>query len=224
MIGGGENKDHFVRSRKIYNYVKHLNEQGRVIPILGICLGMQYIMMTESIDGTNFSEFHMSWNENRNLNFMMDPKTTVAFQHFSWEELKLMATQEYAFNSHWYGFDPERAAEDFGVMQELVLTSKSQSVWGDYFLATIEGKRIPVLGYIYHLEKPGKNYDPIYMGHLDNSPTSITLIRKHMEPFVRLARKSSQKFESYAEERMHIIENNKNKIMHNYVGIAYLFE
>ena len=63
MIGGGEDNDHFVKSRKIYNYVKHLNEQGRVIPIMGICLGMQYMMMFESIDGSASMEFHMSWNE-----------------------------------------------------------------------------------------------------------------------------------------------------------------
>lgn len=92
MIGGGEDNDHFVKSRKIYNYVKHLNEQGRVVPIIGICLGMQYIMMFESIDGSASMEFHMSWNENRDLDFMENPKSTALFQHYSWPDLKLMAT------------------------------------------------------------------------------------------------------------------------------------
>jgi hypothetical protein len=73
------------------------------------------MVMFESNIGFDSQEIHASIAENKDLDFLMNPKEdTWSFANHSWEELKALATKDLSYNSHLYGFNPKVLDEDVG--------------------------------------------------------------------------------------------------------------
>lgn len=122
--------------------------------MIGICLGMQYLVMFESVKGSDIQEYHISLNENRDLDFVQNPKeNTWSFANHSWQELKSLATEKLSYNSHWFGFEPDVLAEDFGFINTFKYTASSDDFLGVDFVTNIEGIEFPFMGTVYHVEK-----------------------------------------------------------------------
>ena len=93
--------------------------------------------------------------------------------------------------------------------------------YGEPFVNTYESTRYPFYGSQFHPEKAAYVFSPGF--NLEHHDDYINLNRHFSEFFVQEARKNSNHYDTYHEERKHLVENYDCIVLHHYLGEVYMF-
>lgn len=140
------------------------------------------------------------------LEFTVEPQSTQMYSWFG-DQVFELEQNDYTFNYHKYGLDPDFFLEDEYLQALLEVTAISRLDDGTPFVASYEGKDgLPFFGTQYHPEKPVTGFYSKSKGY--HEWEQIRMNKVFIERFVYGARHNTQKFSwYYSEIQDHIIEN-----------------
>ena len=88
------------------------------------------------------------------LKFIMDPRDSQMFGQLQ-DVAFLFENHNYTYNGHNWGIPPEKFTSDQGLADMFIPTSISYLPDdGRSFVTTIEGKKYPIFGTLFHPEMP----------------------------------------------------------------------
>jgi len=157
LFPGGETnlKDsgYYKLTKKLFKKAVEMNEEGTPIPILGICRGMQ-AMIVHTVGNTDdlgeFDSVNMSttlkWNE-KNLKKSYLSEIPPIMKR-STEDTLFNVTAHF----HKYGFSKDVFEKD-EVKQRFEILATSKDRKGKEFVSVYQGKEFPFFGFQFHPEK-----------------------------------------------------------------------
>jgi len=146
-----EDSGYYKLTKKLFKLAIKENEKGKVFPILGICRGMQAMLVhtegsidiMEETDSVNYTTT-LKWNdENFDNSFIKDMP----------EPMKESASKkDITSHFHKYGVPEDAFSKgDVGDRFEVIATSKDRN--GKEFVSMFQGKKLPFYGLQFHPEK-----------------------------------------------------------------------
>ncbi|XP_041987981.1 gamma-glutamyl hydrolase A-like [Aricia agestis] len=192
----------------ILSIAKELNDAGDYFPIFGTCLGFQLIMILESGRG-EVENRGTCWSfRNLPLHFTEDFRSSKMFSESSADVVDILAHDDVTVNAHQFCiFDENLKAYNLDEVWQP--TSYSIDDFGLSFIATIENKRYPFYGVIFHPEK--SSFEWKRSKQYPHSINAVVANRYFMDFFVKECRKSGHTFANEAEENQHVIYNHEPK-------------
>lgn len=195
-----EKSGFFAAGKELYRLAREVNEAGVHFPVLGICLGMELLLVAAA--GTDFRSKCSSY-EPRPLDFLPGSKRdSRLFGRAAPAVIRILEKQNVTVNQHQFcvtqaGMKRERLEQEWRV-----LTVNKDDPAAVEFVSSYEHSRLPIYGVQFHPEKniyewkASKNYP--------HSESATTAARYFADFLVAEARKNSHSFPP-EEEREQLI-------------------
>jgi len=136
------------------------NDSGIHFPVLGICMGMQQMMMIADSHGKKGNDnlelletFDSFDNLLLTLEFPEDPRSTRLFRNISSDLLYRLQTEECTVNNHKMGLSPRTFSKNPGIDSFYRIISTSRDRQGVVFVSTMEARNYPFYGFQWHPER-----------------------------------------------------------------------
>ena len=136
----------------IYNRVLEMNDQGTYLPLWGTCMGYESIANFSAVNGDPNERMYLT-HTSLPLQFVTDPRDSQMYGQLQ-DEAFLFENHNYTYNGHNWGINPEKFDTDPGLKEMFTVTAISYlpEPDGRAFVASIEGKKYPVFGTLFHPE------------------------------------------------------------------------
>lgn len=235
LIQGGiediDNENEFVfKIFKIFDKVIEMNDEGKVFPVLGSCMGLELIMtyFSKAIsDGFRMYNYFFTKIDVgpmlSTLKFEVDDMTkTLAFKFFSSQDLEDISTKAISTKFHHNGILPETYNKFPGLIKNLLVTTTSIDRQGVRYITSIEGKKYPFIGLHFHAEKTVYHVldEPVAGSH-----EAITSSRNIGNAFIDLAMKNPNDWTlDQIKNKFHYVDQEILKATLNPIGLIYTFE
>ncbi|XP_065202014.1 gamma-glutamyl hydrolase-like [Planococcus citri] len=199
----GRGNPYYESVRTVYRLAKEINDNGTVFPILGVCLGFEFLVVAANND-SNFLRQCDVYYDNYPINFTQDPSMTALFSRLTPEQHHTLATHNSTMNWHvWCAY-----VEDFkstSLPDNWIVTSTSTSSKGIEFIASVEHKRYPFYGVQFHPEKPAYEWKPGQ--NIPRGEKIVTANRYFYDHLVYVAKSNYHTFATAKEETDSLIYN-----------------
>jgi gamma-glutamyl hydrolase len=202
----------------IFDKTKQSNDNGDYIPLFGICMGFQWLLLSaadgqlrlDPSDGTQMD----AENYSIPLDFVSQDKIKQShlFQDASENIMKILSTDNVTMNNHHYGIYPEHFDTTPALSDFYNILSLNKDRQGVAFVSTMEAKKYPIYGTQWHPEKNifewqmvmpnGEMYEAI-----NHSYDAILISQYISNFFIQQARRSTHKFSSAQVEDNSLIYN-----------------
>ncbi|XP_075247547.1 gamma-glutamyl hydrolase B-like [Convolutriloba macropyga] len=195
-------------AQKAFDYSeKVFNESGEIFPILGICLGF------EELSTLAAGNHHvMSNTDSYGL------LTTLEITDYGFNQSKLLkhapgwllnAMQNMALapNFHHYGLTPNTYEQNSGIQEVFEAVAYSYDKENVKFVAILEGKSLPFLGYQFHPEKNLFEWYESSTYPLAHDFYGAAFSQYLGDYFIQQTKKSCQAFESQDDLEPYLIYN-----------------
>lgn len=208
LFTGGGDVDMPASAHRMLTKSKELHEAGRVLPVLGICLGYEWLIQYAAYDAlqSNFSA------QNVTLPLKLTPNAMDSRLMSSAppEILEAMTTKNTAFNAHHRGVSPEQWARFPRLAETFKVLSTSNDLNGREFVSTVEGEHgVPWYGMQWHPEKNAFEHgiDPNGQPYevIPHTPEAVAVEQFVANYFVEQARKNGHFFVNEEEENQRLI-------------------
>ncbi|XP_065202013.1 gamma-glutamyl hydrolase-like [Planococcus citri] len=210
----GRGNPYYESVRTVYNLAKELNENGTVFPILGVCLGYEFLI-TAANDDVNLLHNCSIFYENYPINFIKSPSYAALYSRLTSEQRDTLENYNSTMNWHiWCAY-----VEDFRnsvlLNNDWVITSTSTSTKGVEFIASAEHKKYPFYGIQFHPEKVAFEWKS---PNLPRGEKILLANRYFYDQLVFVAKSNNQTFSSKKEERDALIYNYPTRFDTNLKG------
>ncbi|XP_034249200.1 gamma-glutamyl hydrolase-like isoform X2 [Thrips palmi] len=214
-----EDNKYFAAGRQLYDLAKEANAAGAHFPVLGICLGMELLMVAAA--GNDFRD-NCDSEDPLPLGFLPGAKSdSRLFARAPPGVVHTLEKQNVTVNHHHFCIT-RRGIEEQGLEREWRTLSVNEDPNGVEFVSAFEHRQLPLYGVQFHPEKniyewkASKNYP--------HSESAITAARYFADFLVSEARKNAHSFGE--DERDHLIyqyqpQDTKRRLMWEQL---YLFE
>jgi gamma-glutamyl hydrolase len=155
----------------IYDKVVAANAQGDFIPLWGVCMGFQWLLIAQSKDANILdppSGQMDSYNISMQLDFTTNATSSKLFSVAPDSLMKIYATQNVTMNNHHYGIYPEHFYATGALSSFFNVLSTNEDRQGVEFVSTMESFDYPIFGTQWHPEK--NNFEYVYF----LNPISLT--------------------------------------------------
>ncbi|KAI2507748.1 gamma-glutamyl-peptidase [Fragilaria crotonensis] len=198
LFPGGGGKSLPIAARRIWQLANEVNaREGGSLPIWGICLGFEYLLMLAS-ENDDILEGGFDA-ENISLPLHLYPRESSRSTLYAGIE-DTVQTHNITLNNHAFGISPRRFGRNSKLTSMFRVTSFNRDRQGRYFVSTIESKNpkaFPYYGVQYHPEKNAFEY-ATYPGTdipyeaIDHSPEGLMLTTHLGHFFAQLMRQSRE--------------------------------
>lgn len=193
----------FQTGKFLYQLALEANAKGDYFPIMGICMGFQFLSLITSDDNdllTRFDSDDVSWP----LQFTSDPMASRFFGSMPKEIVEIYKTQNITMNNHNWGVSLHDWYSNKNLVDFYNVLSTNKDRKGKVFISTIEAKNnIPIYGVQWHPEKV--MFEWIHPSEINHSYPSIIANQLTATFFVNECRKNNHKFKSFEEEEKSLI-------------------
>ena len=219
--GGAPGKNYKSKAEFIYKQAIEMNDKGTYFPILGICMGFEFLNEFASDAGDHLLEKLSSHKTSITLNFTVDPSETKMFKEAG-EAAKDYETEASSYQSHTWGVNPESYEKDEGLKNMFKLTSTCHDEkYDSTFACTMESDKYPFMGTQFHPEKQIYQWNDDE--HYNHDWDSVKLNRFFADTFVKEAREQGNAPGDYSQVQDMIIENFDFFVTDTYYGNVYMF-
>lgn len=134
----------------------------------------------------------------------------------------MFENHNYTYNGHNWGINPEKFETDPGLKEMFIVNAISHMPEPDgrAFVASIEGKKYPIFGTLFHPEMASQLFIDNYGAN--HEWLSIKLNRHFSDYFVYQARHSNNRYGNFMEVQADIIENHPSILTENQ-DLVYVF-
>lgn len=209
------------KGKVILDKVKEMNDNGSHVPVWAVCLGFQEITVIEAPypDVLIHNKFD-SDNVANNITFPHGVSNSKLYGSLPTELIIAIQAENITYNSHHDGVYP-KTYEAHESLRQYHMLGVSYDNKGVEYVAVVEHKKYPIFGMQYHPEKNAFIWKTdLFVPH---SQTAIKLEQALANFFVTEAKKNANKFDSEAELRKLLIENNKVIFTEENVQDIYVF-
>lgn len=198
----------------VFDKVVELNKNGNYFPLLGICMGFQWLLVaaTNDINILDPPSGQMdSYNYSIPIIFTDTARQSRAFSGASLEILKTLSTENVTMNNHHYGIWTDHFKATPTLTSFFNVLSNSYDRQNRQFVSDIEAFDLPIYGHQWHPEKnpfewqlsaDGTPYEAI-----NHSAEGILATQYVGNFFVSESRKNTHKYATPAEEQAALIYN-----------------
>lgn len=189
-----------IAARKLYNWAKEANDNGKPFPIHGTCLGFQLLqILVSNVSRNDLLVDTDSVGHPTTLNFLPAASTSKIFSDFPPELKRKAASSNFniTIENHMYGLPPAYY-DRWPILKEWIsplTTTKDRN--GTEYISTIEFKKYPFFGTQWHPEKPPYEFS---MPETPHSLDAIRISQYMANNFLEVARMSPHTPESHEEE------------------------
>jgi gamma-glutamyl-gamma-aminobutyrate hydrolase PuuD len=136
-----EIKEHYKKQKFIYKFVKFINKNENILPILSICHGFQNSMLIESKESINdlFTNVHAYYNYKKDPIFINNGEKYKKFYNKS---------RKFIHNNK-LGISPKKINKT----KKIYLLAKTKDKNGKEFIEIIKHKNYPFYGFQGHVER-----------------------------------------------------------------------
>lgn len=164
------------RLKFVLDYAKRKNDQGQYYPVIGTCLGLESIVLSETgpqlipILQGGFTDRGVAHSIQSNSEAI---KKTRLWSKFVPNIIEKVLSGENFFYYHAYGLTPEvfKAQKPLAGSYSLIGTSKDTA--GHEFIASIEHSKYPIIAFQFHPEANLYNRVPGPVSYLDRSASTV---------------------------------------------------
>lgn len=169
--------------KTLYKIIKEKNKEGEYFPILGICLGMEGLLM---LDNSNVNILKPCDAENvlLNINVTVSTSASKMFKNIKTIKNDLQGVAPH-FHKKCY------AREDLSknrLTRNWLVTSENKDVDDNLFVSSVEHKRYPFYGLQFHPEKNIFEWKETL--NLNKSPSGINASRYFGDFFIKECKKN----------------------------------
>jgi len=198
----------------VFDKVVALNKKDDYFPLLGICMGFQWLLVaaTNDINILDPPSGQMdSYNYSIPVSFTNTARHSRTFSGASSDIMKTLSTENVTMNNHHYGIWTEHFQTTPVLTSFFNVLSNSYDRQNREFVSDIEAFDYPIYGHQWHPEKnpfewqlssDGTPYEAI-----NHSAEGILATQYVGNFFVSESRKSAHKFPTSAEEQAALIYN-----------------
>lgn len=204
---GGSDLESYTKLYKsgkfLYDLALEANKKGDYFPIMGHCMGFQFLSLMTSEDDDLLTRFD-SDDISMPLIFTNEAKNSRLFGNISTQLLDIYRFQNVTMNNHNWGVSIEDWVSHKKLTDFYRVLSTNKDRKGKSFISTIEAKNnIPIYGLQWHPEKVMFEWlDP---SDIDHSFDSVIANQYTANFFVNECRKNYHTFRSSAEEEKQLI-------------------
>jgi gamma-glutamyl hydrolase len=192
---------------KLYQWAKEENDQGRMFPVWGTCLGHQLQMiMTANADFNDLLITTDAVSHPSTLNFTQEGLQTMAFKDMNPDIIKKLGDSAFniSMENHEFGVPPEHFDKWPVLKDTFTIISTTKDRKGATYVSTIQHKKYPFFGTQWHPEKPPYEFSDLTIPHTIDA----VHVSQHLaNVFIHLARQSPHKPESKEQELRDVIYN-----------------
>lgn len=216
----GTPTEYTLQSQKIYKWIKEKNDAGVYFPAWGICQGFQQMHNMEVEQ--NVLDDHVRDDNADPLEFIVDPKESRLFCHYSDDMIKAMQEEHLAYNHHDYSVSHKTYEKYPGLGEAFTPLAVQKDTDGVEYIACVEHKKYPIYGVQFHPEKNHAIfYEQVDVPHSDNANRFGVELAFF---FACESKKNDHKFENYDEECDAMIEHYHREATTRKSVCNYLFE
>lgn len=192
----------FYAGQYLYQLALEANDRGVYFPIMGHCMGFQFLCMITSGDW-DILEHEEVEDMGLHLNF-----TNLAYTSRIWKDapkwvMNTLGTQPVTMNYHHWGVGEHRFRNNAKLNAFYDILSVNNDISGSTFVSTMQGKHYPIYGLQWHPEKNAFEWS----GHINHSPDAIAAMQYMADFTVGEARKNFQSFSDPTTEFNSLIYN-----------------
>eukprot|EP01133_Synstelium_polycarpum_P013427 gene13427-15823_t len=186
---------HEIPGQSVWDYVIKANDRNDFMPLWGTCQGFEQIAMLAANDiDTVLRKDYDSNNMSIPLNFTAYARHSRLFKKADHSIMNALGTKPITSNYHAFGVHPSKFSSTASLNTFYDVLSWNTDRRGVEFLSTIEAKRYPIYGVIWHPEKVA--FEWWDKASMDHSYESIIANQYTSYFFVNECRKSNHSFSS----------------------------
>lgn len=215
----GSLTEYGLKGKFILDYAKKMNEDGTYYPVWAICQGFEQLSVIEAPKPkvlVQASAQHIPLN----VEFVKDPSKTRMFANMPDDLIKALENDKIAYHNNEFRVDPS-TFEEYDSLKEYDVLAISHDRDDRPMVASIEHKKYPIYSHQYHPEK--NEFIWVDSMPIPHSKMAIKLVQFYSEFFVSECRKNHNKFPSYEEERLAMIQNHPVVVRSGSLQDIYLF-
>jgi len=197
-----EDSGYFKMTKKLYDMSVKSNANGNFHPILGICRGMQALIVHTQGDITPL-KLTDSRNYTTSLKFTPEAKKSVTFGSLAESSYKDAEEQNITAHFHKYGVNPKDFDDFPKVKEAFKILATSVDRKRVHFVSAMEGIKLPFYGLQYHPEKVIFEWSETV--NIPHSYAAVKFSQNIANVFVEQARQNKNKFRNFAEARQYVI-------------------
>uniref|UniRef100_A0A1B6DKC3 folate gamma-glutamyl hydrolase n=2 Tax=Clastoptera arizonana TaxID=38151 RepID=A0A1B6DKC3_9HEMI len=187
---------------RIYNIAKKMNDEGDHFPLMGICLGYEFLMFAAS--GTYDILTPCSALDPLPLNFLQAYNQSKLFSNFPEDIIDILATLPVTVNHHRKCVTIEKL-KTFDLDKEWTVMTTNNDSTGIEFVSSSESLFYPFAGVQFHPEK--NPYEWKASQNYPHSKEAVLSSRYFLDWIVDQARLNNHSFPSLEEENQALIYN-----------------
>jgi len=191
-------------SNNFFEWAKAENDAGEVFPIWGTCLGFEMLALAAN-DGQPNLKRCLSYDQALPLDLLSDWEKSSLLGQAPGEVMEQLSSLPVTINFHHWCLTMENFTKyEMGNFWRPLSTNIDQE--GLEFLSTMEAHDYPIFATQFHPEKNAYEWAPKFT-ELPHTKEAVNVAQYMAEFFVDVARQSTHKFESRAEEEEYLIYN-----------------
>eukprot|EP00033_Pygsuia_biforma_P002643 GCRY01002923.1.p1 GENE.GCRY01002923.1~~GCRY01002923.1.p1 ORF type:complete len:375 (-),score=31.91 GCRY01002923.1:11-1009(-) len=172
----------------LLNWAMNESNEGRPYPVLGICLGFEYLPYIVNGEQDIF-DLYDAEDLRLPLEISIDPKTSRLLSHLSSETVETLRTEAVTINYHDLGILPKTFEDSQFLSEFFTVLSTNVDRKNKPFVSMIEGKHYPFYGLQWHPEKNAFEWCP--REDLPHSATGVRATQEIADFFISEARRHS---------------------------------
>ncbi len=168
-------------------------------------MGYESIANFSAVNGDPNEKYYLT-HTSLPLKFVRDPRDTLMYGQLQ-DEAFLFENHNFTYNGHNWGIDPSKFETDSGLKENFLVNSISYMPEPDGrpFVTSIEGKKYPIFGTLFHPEMASQLFIDNYGAN--HEWLSIKLNRHFSDYFIYVARHSPANYGNFKEVQADLIDN-----------------
>ncbi|XP_066912707.1 gamma-glutamyl hydrolase-like [Clytia hemisphaerica] len=202
LFPGGEvnlvDSEYYYLTKRLFNLAKKSNDQGKHFPILGICRGMQ-AMIVHTVGNLTPLSLTDARNLPASLEFTQAAIRSVLLNEIPEKLLEEHRTRNLTAHFHKYGIEPKTFQSMRKIKDDFQIVATSSDRKGIEFVSIYEGKKYPFYGLQFHPEKI--MYEWAEKLNVPRSLDAIKFSQLMVDNFIEEARKNTHQINSEIKEK-----------------------
>ncbi|XP_065204851.1 gamma-glutamyl hydrolase-like [Planococcus citri] len=199
----GDGNPYYDSVKMVYKIAKEMNENGTTFPILGVCLGYEFMLIVANNDNNILKRCNVT-HENLPIKFHSPYFQSTLFSRLSTRQAHTLQYLNSTVNFHrWCAHVTD--FDNSNLNQDWRITSTSTSLNNTEFIASVEHKKYPFFAIQFHPEKVSFEWNPDH--NIPHSEPIVLANRYFYDQLIYHAKKNFNKFATIGEENNSLIYN-----------------